>query len=264
MSNSKPVTNNEEKAKAKKKKDALEIQLDKLAKLRVEDTELSGADIAAYADALAGAKVAIDAIQQTIDEAETILKSAMLRQYCSHYAQTGRPPDLRRSVGRMGSFKVVQQQTAKVTTDKAEELKLQGVDLEQHADRHSYSIRMGKASKKDTKKIVDALREILGDDFSAVVSEYVHVGKDFFAEFDDIIKGALGPDEKLDEKMLAVLRVLNPTIQFSEFSSDLDEARGYDLALEFAHISAKKKQTAKEAEKLARQKRADAIRERAH
>ena len=262
MTNAKPVTNNQEKAKAKKKKDPLEIHLAKLKKLRVEDTELSGADIAAHADALAGAKVALRAIEGTIKEAETMLKAAMLRQYCEHYATTGRAPDLRRGIGKMGSFQVIQQQTAKVTTDKAEELAAQGVDLEAHKEKNSYTIRMGKASKEATKKIVSALQEILGADFDDVVSEYVHVGENFFKGFDDIVKQALGPDERLDEKMLSVIRVLNPTIQFTKFDSDMSELQGYDLAFEFAQISAQKKKAAKAAEKQARADRAEALRSR--
>jgi len=254
------VTDNKEKEKAKKKKDSLEIHLANLKKMRVQDTELSGADIAAHADALAGAKVALKAIEGTIKEAEMILKSAMLRQYCQHYAQTGRAPDLRRSIGKMGSCQVIQQQTAKVTADKATELGAQGIDLEAHKEKNSYTIRMGAASKEATKEIIASLKEILGDDYDGVVSEYVHVGSGFFGQFDDIVKQALGPDERLDEKMLAVLRVLNPTVQLKDFESDLSELQGFDLAYEFAQISAGKKKAAKKAEKEAKQRRAEVLR----
>jgi len=264
MTNAKPVTDNEEKAKAKKKKDALEIHLDKLTKLRVEDVELSGADIAAHADALAAAKVALESIKSTVEEAETILKAAMLRQYCEHYAKKGRAPDLRRSVGRMGSCQVIQQNTAKVTTDKAEELKAAGIDLAPHKERTSYTIRMAKISSKDTAKIIEFLKEVLGEDYADHVSEFMHVGKKFFGQFDDVVKQTLGPDEALDEKMLSVLRVLSPTIQLKEFDSDLSPSRGFDLAHEFAQISAKKKKKHKEAQKLAREERAEAIRARGH
>ncbi len=264
MTNAKPVTNNEEKAKGKKKKDALEIHLDKLSKLRIEDVELSGADIAAHADALAAAKIALESIKSTVDEAEMILKSAMLRQYCQHYATKGRAPDLRRSIGRMGSCQVVQQNTAKVTTDKAEELRGQGIDLSPHRERTSYTIRMAKISTKDTAKIIAYLKEVLGEDYTNHVSEFVHVGKKFFGQFDDMCKQALGPDEALDEKMLSVLRVLSPTIQLSNFDCDLSPSRGFDLAFEFSQISARKKAAHKEAQKLARQERAEAIRARGH
>lgn len=262
MANAKPVTDNTEKAKSKKKKDPLEIHLAKLKKLRVENMELSGADIAAHADALAGAKVALKAIEGTIKEAETFLKSAMLRQYCDHCAATGRPPDLRRGIGKMGSFQVIQQQNAKVTSAKASELAAQGVDLEDHKERTSYTIRMGAASKEATKSIIAALREILGDDYDDVVSEYVHVGENFFKDFAGVVRQALGPNERLDEKMLSVLRVLNPTIQFTKFDTDMSELQGYDLAFEFAQVSAKKKKAAKEAEKAARAARAEELRSR--
>ncbi len=259
MTNSKPVTDNEEKQKAKKKKDALEVHLANLKRLRIEDIELSGEDIAVHADALAAAKVAIKAIESTVEEGELILKAAMLRHYCDHYAAKGHPPDLRRTIGKLGSCQVVQQQTAKVTTTKAEELKSKGVDLVKHKEKTSYSIRMGKISKKTTKELIKALHEILGEDYDDIVSEYVHVGKKFFGEFDDVIKQSLTGDESLDEKMLSVLRVLNPTVQLSNFQCTLEVAQGFDTALEFAQISESKKKAMKQAEEAAKQSRSGAV-----
>lgn len=262
MTNSKPVTNNKEKAKAKKKKDPLRLNLAKLSKLKYEDEILSGNDLAAYGDALAGAKAAMNAIKKTIDDAEAILKAATLRHYCEHYAQTGRAPDVRMFESKLGSFQVVQQSTAKVTMEKAEELKGQGIDLEQFKTRNSYTIRMAKASKSDTRKIIESMQGILGEDFPDVVSEYVHVDDEFFDNFDDIVKQSLGPGQRLDEKMLEVLRVLNPTIQFREFSTDLKEQAGYDLALEFSHVSAERKKAAKEAARRVKAEAADEKRRR--
>lgn len=249
MTNSKAVTNNIEKAKSKKKKDPLKVHLDSLDNLRYGNVDLTGEDIAAYADALAGATVAVKAIESTIDESKDILKSAMLRQYCQHYSKTGRPPEMRRSVSKMGSFRVVQQNSAKVTVETAAELKSQGIDLVALKEKSSYTIRMGSASKEEQKKIVAAMKEILGDGYDDVVSENVHVGKKFFDGFDDTVKQALGPDESLDEKMLSVLRVLNPTVQFSKFETDLPEATGYDLALEYAKISSQRTKAADSAAK---------------
>ena len=51
--------------------------------------------------------------------------------------------------------------------------------------------------------------------------------------------------------MLSVLRVLGPTVQFSKFETDLPEAAGYDLALEYAKISAQRNRAADAAEKEA-------------
>lgn len=262
MTNSKPITNNKEKAKAKKKKDPLKLNLAKLEKLRYEDEVLSGSDLAAYGDALAGAKAALNAIKKTIENAEGIFRAATMRHYCQYYAQTGRAPDMRMFESKLGSFFAVQQNTAKVTSDKAEELKGQGVDLERFKTRNSYTIRMAKASKSATKEIIGSLKGILGEDFQDVVSEYVHVDEEFFENFDDIVKQSLGPGQRLDEKMLEVLRVLSPTIQFREFSTDLKEQAGYDLALEFAHVSAERKKAAKEAARRVKAEAADEKRRR--
>jgi hypothetical protein len=249
--NSKAVTDNKEKAKSKKKKEPLQIDLSKLAKLKVDDLELSGADIAAYADTLAGAKVALKAIEKTVEEAETVLKAAMMRQWCEHFATKGHMPDLRQPKGTMATFQCIQQKTAKITVDKAEDIRAKGVDLTEHKEKVSFSIRMGEASREATKEIIASLRKILGDDFENVVSEYVTVGEGFFENYAEIVRKSLGKDENLNDKMLEILRILKPTIQFTKFSSDMSESSGYDLALEFAHTSAKKKSAHKQAQREA-------------
>lgn len=101
------------------------------------------------------------------------------------------------------------------------------------------------------------MRQTLGEDYDSVVSEYVSVGEKFFDDFDNIVRGSLGPDQKLDEKMLSVLRILNPTISFRGFSTDLREASGYDLALTFAKQSAERKKAAKEAARRAKEEAAE-------
>jgi len=247
MTNSKPVVNNKEKRKSRKKRDPLLVHLNKLDNLLYGDLELTGDDLSAYADALAGGMKAVKAIEDTIEEAKGILKAAMLRQYCDHYTTSGRAPDLRSPVASMSRLKCTQQNTAKVTTDKAGELKKQGIDLDEYKDKTSYTIRMGNASAEESKKIVAAMKEILGEGFEDVVSEYVHVGGKFFGSFDDIVKGALGPDEKLNEKMLQVLRVLSPTVSFSLQETDLDESSGFDLAHEYSKISAERQKAAERA-----------------
>lgn len=234
----KPITDNAEKAKSKKKKDPIEVRLDRIRNLQVDGADLSGEDIASYADALAGAKVAMQAIERSIEEAETILRAAMLRDYCEQYSLSGQAPDLRRCVGKMGSFQVVQQQNAKITPDNAKKLTASGIDIQ--PQRTSYTIRLGAASKEATKEIICALRTILGDDYDDVVSEHYHVDKKFFDNLLDIVKRSLLPGERLDEKMLFVLRILNPTVQFREWKSDLAGPAGFDLAYEFAQISANK------------------------
>lgn len=257
MTNSKPFTNNKEKAKSKMKKDPLAVSLKKLQKLRYEDETLSGNDLAAYADALAGAKVAMNAIKRTIEDAESIIKAAVLRHYCEYYSQTGRAPDIRLLESSLGSFQAVQQKVAKITVDKVEELKRQGIDLTGYNEKTSYSIRMSEVSKEATKKIIANMKETLGEDYDDVVSEHISVGPKFFDEFDDVVKKSLGPDQRLDDKMLSVLRILNPTISFRNFSTDLKETSGYDLALEFSRQSAERKKAAKEAAKRAKAELAD-------
>jgi len=247
----KAVTNNREKAKSRKKRDPLEVHLAKLESIQVGGVDLTGEDIAAVADALAGATVAQKAIKKTIDDAKAVLKAAMFRQYCEHYAQKGRPPELRKSISTTGRFNVVQQKTAKVSAAAADKLKAQGLDIEAHIESRSYTVRMGNASKEEQKKIVASLKDILGDGYADVVSEDIKVGDRFFGSFDDIVKKTLADGENLDEKMLRVLRVLNPTVQYQSVESDLSEAAGFDLAFEFSQVSAERDKAAKAAAKEA-------------
>lgn len=236
--NSKPIIDNSEKSKSKKKKDPIEIQLDQIKGLQINDRVLSGEDIANYADALAAAKSSVQAIEKSIEEAESILRAAMLHDYCERYALTGISPDIRRCVGRMGSFQVVQQQNAKITSEKAKKLASSGIEVQ--SQKTSYTIRLGSASKEATGEIIAALKSILGDDYDDVVSEHHHVDRKFFDNFLEVVRKSLLPGERLDEKMLFVLRILNPTIQFREWKSDLSAPAGFDLAYEFSHISANK------------------------
>ncbi len=260
MTNAKPVTDNEEKAKSKMKKDALEVQLAALSELQVGDDTHSGKDLSDLADALAGAKVAQKAINGMIEEAEVAIKSAMLRQYCDHFAAKGHPPDIRHCVGAMGSFKAVQHKTAKITASKAESLKDQGIDLLAHKEAVSYSIRWAALTERDTNLLIAFLKDkVLKERYGSVVTENIHVGEKFFGKLDKIVKETLGENENLDEKMLAVMRVISPTIVLSGYESDLDEAEGYDLARSFSRVMGDRRKAIKDAAKQARRAQAEKL-----
>lgn len=232
---------NKEKAKSRKKREELEVHLDKLEELTVGDETLSGEDLKAHADALAGARKAMAAIKSVVDEAEAVLRAASHRHYCTHLVTQGRAPDLRRLIAGSGSLQVIQQRTAKITKESMVKLKSIGIDLEKYNPERTYTVRMGNASKQATKKIVASLKRILGEDYKGVVSESFGVGSKFFDKFDAIVKDSLGENENLQDKMYQVIRILNPTVQFKDIKSDLEEGRAFDLAHEFATISAKAK-----------------------
>lgn len=239
MTNAKPLTDNSKRSRSKKKKEPIDILLDQLDSIQVDDQELSGEDLSAYADALAGAKAAQKDLSRAIEEAEAALKAAMLRQYADYYTRVGRPPDLRRSVGKTGSFNVVQQQKVSLSPERLEALISAGVDVSPYR-KIKHSINLGKASKETAKRIVDLLRLALGDDYPSIVSEEAVLDDDFFESLLDVVRSSLAGGERLDEKMLSVLRILNPTIQFKEFKTDLSSPQGFDLAYEFSMISGNK------------------------
>ncbi len=254
MTNAKPVTDNKEKAKSRKQRDPLEIKLKDFDTLKYGDEEFTGKDLADHADALAAAKAAEKAIKATVVDAEKVLRAAMLKHYCKYYAQTGRAPDMRKTFSSTGKFHCVQQSVATVDAEKVKTLKdSHGVNLKRWIDGRKYTISLGNASKETTKQIIKNLKDTLGDDYKDVVSEKMTVGEKFFDKFDDIVKMSLGDGERLDEKMLEVIRILKPTIQFSQFETDLEDHASFDLAHEFAMISANKAELIKAAKKEAKE-----------
>ncbi len=254
MTNTKPVTDNKEKAKSRKKRDPLEIKLKDFATLKYGDEEFTGKDLAAHADALAAAKAAQAEIKATVDDAEKVLRAAMLRHYCEFYAQTGHAPDMRKTFSTTGKFHTVQQSVATVDAERVKTLKdSHGVNLKRWIDGRKYTISLGNASKETVKQIIKYLKSTLGDDYKDVVTEKMTVGEKFFENFDDIVKRSLGDGERLDEKMHEVARILKPTIQFSKFETDLEPQGAFDLAHAFAKISANKAALAKAAKKEAKE-----------
>jgi len=253
MTDSKPIVDNKEKAKSRKKREPLDVHLATLDTLKYGDETLTGEDLAAHADALAAAKAAMGAIKATIEDADKVLRAAMRKHYCSVYAQTGHAPPMRRTFSKMSKFQCVQQSVANINEKKAATLKnSHGIDIDNHINGRTYTVSLGNASKEKTKEIVSYLKETLGDDYPDVVSEKMTVGEEFFSSFDSIVKKSLGDGERLDDKMLEVLRILSPTIQFSTFETDLEDQASFDLAHEFARISAKKTEAAKAAAKEAK------------
>jgi hypothetical protein len=116
--------------------------------------------------------------------------------------------------------------------------------LKPYSEKKTYTIRLGNTPTRDVDKIIASLKFILEEGYDEVVSEHISVGNKFFSKYDDIIKKSLGDGESLAEKMLSVLLVLKPTVQFTDWRSDLPEAGGFDLAYEFSQISAKRKSVA--------------------
>lgn len=254
MTNAKPVTDNKEKAKSRKKRDPLEIKLKDFDTLKFGDEVFTGADLAAQADALAAAKSAQAAIDATVKDAEAVLRAAMLRHYCKYYAQTGRAPEMRKTFSTTGKFHTVQQAVATVDAARVKTLKdSHGVNLKRWIDGRKYTISLGNASKETVKQIIKYLKSTLGDDYKDVVTEKMTVGEKFFESFDDIVKRSLGDGERLDEKMHEVMRILKPTIQFSKFETDLEPQASFDLAHAFAKISADKAALALAAKKEAKE-----------
>src|SRR5690606_14914762 len=248
MTNSKPIIDNSRRVSSKKKKQPIDIHLDELKSIRIDDTDLSGKDIAAHADALAGAKIAQQAIGSAIEEAEVVLRAAMMKQYCDHYLSTGSQPDIRRGIGKLCSFNVVQQQNARLTPQKIEELSSINFECD-HYQKSAYSINLSKLPAETVEKILASVMEIAGDDFHKIVSETVVLGREFFNNLIDLARSSLRPGERLDEKLLHVMRIINPTIQFKDFGSDLHPAYGFELAYEFSQISANKQKALESAEK---------------
>lgn len=233
----KPAIDNTEKAKAKKKKDKLEVEMKSILEFTIGDDTLTGEDLAARADALAAAKKAVKTLEKTIKESEDILKSLMYKNWCQEVALNGHAPDMRQIVGATASFDVSQYTTADVSSDKVKALKDIGIDIESFAKGTKYNIRMGNVPTPSIEPMLAAIQEVLGEEtYHKVVSVSKTVKEDFFSNLRVIVQESLGKTEKLTEKMQTVITTVKPTIQFRGYKTDLDPVESFDFAYEYAHV----------------------------
>lgn len=228
---------NTEKVKAKKKKEKLEVELGEILEFTVDDNRMTGADLAARADALAAAKIAAKALDKTIKEGEEILRALMYQHWCHEVALNGRPPDMRQIVGATSRFDVSQYTKATVTDKKTKSLKEIGIDVAAYAKDTKYTVRMGSVPKPMIEPLFNAMREVLGDElFNKVVSVSHVVEKDFFDNMRQIVQDSLSGIEKLTPKMETVIGAVKPTIQFLKFETDLQPPDAFDFAYQYACI----------------------------
>lgn len=228
---------NSEKVKAKKKKEKQEVELKEIMEFTVDDLRMTGADLAARADALAAAKIAHKALDKTIKEGEEILKALMYQHWCHETALNGRPPDMRQIVGATARFDVSQYTKADVTAKKTAALKEIGVDVAAYAKGTKYTVRMGSVPNPMIEPLLDAMREALGDElYDKVVSVSYKVEADFFDNMRTIVQDSLNGTEKLTPKMEVVMGTVKPTIQFLKFDTDLRPPDAFDFAYQYACI----------------------------
>jgi len=239
---SKKNIDNTERVKSKKQKEKLEVDVGKEVEFKYGKDSYTGEDLAALADAVAGAKKAIKAIEKANKDNEEILKAYMYHNWCQEFALNGRAPDMRELIGGASHMDVSQYMSAKVPSGKAETLKEMNLDIEQYSSQTKFEVRMGNVPKPMIEDMLDAIKGALGDEmYENVVSKFFAVEEDFFINFQEIVQRSLSKNENLSEKMEVALNIVKPTIQFLKPTSDLNETESYDLAFEFAEIAKRNK-----------------------
>jgi hypothetical protein len=239
---SKDNIDNTEAVKSKKKKEKIEVEVEKTKKFTFKKVAYSGKDLAAHADAVAGAKKAIGAIKKSTEVSETILKAYMYHNWCEEFALNGRSPDMRELIGGVSHMDVSQYTNAKVPSEKATALGKMNLDIERYSRQTKYEIRMGNVPKPMIEDVLSAIKGVLGDDmYENVVSKYFKLEEDFFSNFREIVQRSLSDNENLSEKMETAINLVKPTIQFLKPSTDLNETESYDLAFAFAEIAKRDK-----------------------
>lgn len=235
---------NTEKVKAKKKKEKLEVEMKEILEFTIGGERLTGDDLAARADALAAARVAIATLEKSAKDSEEILKSLMYQHWCHEVALNGRAPDMRQIVGATSRFDVSQYTKAKVAAKPSKALKEIGVDVAKYSKSTSYTVRMGSVPKPMIEPLLAAMKKVLGNEmFDKVVSVSHGLEGDFFDNMREIVQGSLSGTEKLSDKMETVLATVKPTIQFLKFETDLPAPDAFDLAYQFACIDNPERQS---------------------
>ncbi len=233
---------NTEIVKSKKKKEKLEVPVKQVKSFNYEGIEYSGEDLAARSDALAGAKIAIKAIEESAKESQGILGAYMYQNWCESFALNGNAPDMRELIGKSSRFEISQYRKADVPDSVARTIGELGLDIAKYATQTKYEVRMGNVPEPLVEKVLDAIKGVLGEPtYENVVSKKHVLGNNFFDNYLEIMKEHCGKGEKLSEKMTKIMAMIKPVVQFLKPATDLDVTQSFDLAYQFAEIGTKEK-----------------------
>lgn len=233
---------NTEAIKSKKKKEKIEVPVSKVVLFEYDGKKYTGEDLAAIADALAGAKISTGAIKKAAEENQNILKAYMYQNWCEGFALNGSAPDMRELIGGASRFEISQYRKADVPDSVAKAINKLGLDIKKYSTQTKYEIRMGSVPEPMIEKVLEAVQNVLGKaTYDKVVTKKHVLGESFFDNYLEIVKNHCGKGEKLAEKMTKILSMLKPTVQFLKPATDLSETESFDLAFQFAEISAKEK-----------------------
>lgn len=233
---------NTEAVKSKKKKEKLEVAIGKVTEFEHDGKVYTGADLAALADALAGAKISYKAIKKFEEESQATLREYMYQNWCENFALNGTAPDMRELIGGASRFEISQYRKADVPESVAKTITEMGLDIRAYSTQTKYEIRMGNIPEPMVDEVLDAIRGVLGDaTYENVVTRKHSLGNSFFDNFRDIVQKHTGKGESLVEKMRKILSMLKPVVQFLKPATDLSETESYDLAFKFAEIARKEK-----------------------
>lgn len=233
---------NTEAVKSKKKKEKIEVPVSKVSIFEYDGKTYTGEDLAAIADALAGAKISTNAIKKAAEENQKILQAYMYQNWCESFALNGSAPDMRELIGGASRFEISQYRKADVPDSVAKAIKELGLDIKKYSTQTKYEVRMGSIPEPMVAPVLEAIRGVLGDaTYEKVVTTKYALGDSFFDNYLEIMKKHCSKGEKLAEKMTKILTMLKPTVQFLKPATDLSETESFDLAFKFAEISAKEK-----------------------
>jgi hypothetical protein len=222
------MIDNEQARKSKKKQTKLEVTFDE------------NDDLHQQVEVLSSGRKAFKFVKKVMDAAEYAVRSYAYHDWAKRFLETGRAPEIREFQSKATTVDVTQQNKAKLSPKKLAALDGMGVDVSEYVENVQTQIDMKAAADRGiTDIILEALDEALSaDDFEAVISQSSTLGPKFFADLPDIAKKSLRHEETVLGKMEKVLGILRPVVQFLRPQSDLSEVEAYELAHEFAHISA--------------------------
>lgn len=237
---------NTEIVKSKKKKEKLEVPVSKVSVFEYDGKQYTGEDLAAIADALAGAKISMKSIEGTAKEHQDILKAYMYQNWCESFALNGSAPDMRELIGGASKFEISQYRKADVSESVAKAILKLGLDIKEYSTHVNHEIKMGNIPEPLIEPMLEAIKGVLGDStYKKVVTKKYALPNSFFDNYLEIMKKHCGDAEKLSQKMTKILSMIKPVVQFLKPATDLSETESFDLAFKFAEISAKEKKRKK-------------------
>lgn len=197
-------------------------------------------ELGSYGDILAAGRKVQRETDFKLRFAEERIREYCLRRFCEKFAALGRRPDSISYAGPHSHFTFIQTQRIGITPEKVDALRSLGVPMDQYTELKGLRVNFEAIREhRLEEKLRDALSEmgLNNQVLDEVFEPQVALKENFFDSLDLIVSKTLARDEKLEDKLYEVTRILGPASQIRNAETpDLNSQEAFQLILK-AEIS---------------------------